>query len=53
MTFEEWYENLFVAGNIRGREPMFLHDRDRVVATEAWNAALKYANTDDNKPDAE
>jgi hypothetical protein len=45
MTFQQWYENHFVAGNIRSSyEPMFLHDRDKIVAQEAWDAALRYAN---------
>lgn len=45
MTHDEWYENHFVAGNIRSTyEPMFLHDRDRIVSREGWEAALKYAN---------
>ena len=44
MTHDEWYENHFVAGNIRSTyEPMFLHDRDRIVSREGWDAALKYA----------
>lgn len=44
MTFDEWFENHFVAGNIRSTyEPMFLHDRDRIVSREGWDAALRYA----------
>lgn len=44
MTFDEWFDSHFVGGNIRAREPMFLHDRDRLVAKEAWDAALKSAH---------
>lgn len=41
MTFDEWFDLHFVGGNLRSREPMFLHERDRLVAREAWDAALK------------
>jgi len=45
MTFDQWFSERFVGGNINSKyEPMFLHDRDKVVAKEAWDAALKYAN---------
>jgi hypothetical protein len=46
MTFDEWFDLHFVGGNLRSREPMFLHERDRLVAREAWDAALKSAQAD-------
>ena len=53
MTFDDWFDEYFVAGNIRGLEPMFLHERDRIIGREAWNAALKYAEVPNTRANPE
>lgn len=42
MTFETWFNNHFVSGNIQSTT---LHERDRIIAREAWDAALTLGST--------